>query len=197
MPGPGRKPATEATLRMPPLRRFKAVDEGERQLGQRAHVEIDHRELLGAIERRRRPEQAEARIVDDDLRLDAVPSASRDLARRIPRRCRSSAATSGRGGRRSRQSRRRAHRAAARAAPPAPPRARWRRTRGRARADAGRRTGDQRDRALAARPRSRRFGPSRFATRWRSSMRSRAEMPSRSAARQIRLSSNSVTRPSA
>ena len=54
MPGPGRKPATDATLRMPPCG-APGCREGEREIGQRAHVEIDHGELLGAVERAAAP----------------------------------------------------------------------------------------------------------------------------------------------
>src|SRR5262249_36758032 len=62
-------------------------------------------------------------------------------------------------------------------------------------ADSRRRAGNQRDGAfllghVGARPR-------RLATRWPSSMRSRAEVPRRSATRQIRLLSKSSQRPSA
>ena len=57
-------------------------------------------------------------------------------------------------------------------------------------ADAGRRAGDDRDRSHAPLP----LAP---ATRWRSAMRSVEETPSRSATRQIRLSSKPDTAPSA
>ena len=51
---------------------FEAVDEAEREFGERAHVDVDHGELLGAVEGIRRAEEAEARIVDDHVRLDAA-----------------------------------------------------------------------------------------------------------------------------
>ena len=57
---------------MPPLWRAKAVDEVERELGHRAHVEVDHRQLLGAVERGGAADQAEAGIIDHVLRLDAL-----------------------------------------------------------------------------------------------------------------------------
>ena len=69
MPGPGRKPAIDATLRMPPAA-LQAVEEREREIGQRAHVEVDHRKLLGAIEAAGGADQAEAGIVDDGVRLE-------------------------------------------------------------------------------------------------------------------------------
>ena len=50
-----------------------AVDPAQRQVGQRTHIEIDHRELLGAFDLRRRPVQAEARVVHDVLRLEPAP----------------------------------------------------------------------------------------------------------------------------
>ena len=48
----------------------KTVDEPERQFGKRAHIEIDHAELLVAVERRSVTHQAEAGIVDDEIRLE-------------------------------------------------------------------------------------------------------------------------------
>ena len=50
----------------------QALDEGKRQFGQRAHIEIDHGELLGAVERGGRAGEPEAGIVDDVLRLEAA-----------------------------------------------------------------------------------------------------------------------------
>ena len=96
MPGPGRKAATEATLRIPPLVALEAVDEGQRQLGERAHVEIDHGELLVAIELRRRADQPEAGIVDDNRRLEIARAELGGDAADGVRRAR------GRGGRHSR-----------------------------------------------------------------------------------------------
>jgi hypothetical protein len=63
-------PEIDATLRMPPRWRARTVDEAQRQVGERAAVEIDHRELVGAIERVRLTEQAIARIVDQEGRLE-------------------------------------------------------------------------------------------------------------------------------
>ena len=71
MPGPGMKLATDATLRMPPRWRDEAVDEAERQVGEHAHVEVDHRKLLRAVEARGGAEETEARVVDQELRLEA------------------------------------------------------------------------------------------------------------------------------
>ena len=39
----------------------KAVDEREREIGERAHVEVDHRQLLGAVEYRRHGRPARSR----------------------------------------------------------------------------------------------------------------------------------------
>ena len=50
----------------------EAVDEGERQLGQHPHVEVDHLQLLGAVALGGAADQAEAGIVDDVLRLRAA-----------------------------------------------------------------------------------------------------------------------------
>ena len=54
----------------------EAVDKGERQFGQRPHVEVDHLQLFVAIERSGQADQAEAGIVDDKLRLGALPRQS-------------------------------------------------------------------------------------------------------------------------
>ena len=56
-------------LSRPPCRPLEAVEEGEREIGEDAHVEIDHGDLLGAIKLGRRTDQSEARIVDHELRL--------------------------------------------------------------------------------------------------------------------------------
>ena len=48
----------------------EAVDPAQREIGQRAAVEVDHRELVLPVERRGRPEQAVARIVDEKRRLE-------------------------------------------------------------------------------------------------------------------------------
>ena len=61
-----------------------AVDPAQRQICERAHVEIDHRELLGAVDFRRGAVQAEARIVDDDRGLEAASEQLvRDACRRV------------------------------------------------------------------------------------------------------------------
>ena len=49
---------------------LQCIHEGEREVGERAHVHVDHRELLGPAQRRGRPQQAEAGVVDHGLRLD-------------------------------------------------------------------------------------------------------------------------------
>ena len=72
MPGPGMKLATEATLRMPPRCRARLGDEAERQLGEHADVEVDHGELLLAVEARGEAHQTEAGVVDQELRLKAA-----------------------------------------------------------------------------------------------------------------------------
>jgi hypothetical protein len=48
---------------------LQAVDEGERQVGQSPHIDVDHAELLGAVEVDGAADQAEAGIVDDDVGL--------------------------------------------------------------------------------------------------------------------------------
>ena len=48
-----------------------AVEPAQRQVGERADVEIDHGELLGAVEIGGLAEQAEAGIVDHDRGLEA------------------------------------------------------------------------------------------------------------------------------
>jgi hypothetical protein len=47
-------------------------DERKRQIGERPHVEIDHRELFLEIDLGRRAGQAEAGVVDHDVGLDVV-----------------------------------------------------------------------------------------------------------------------------
>ena len=49
----------------------EAVDEAQREVGQRADVEVDDGELLAAIEIGGESDQPEARVVDHELRLDA------------------------------------------------------------------------------------------------------------------------------
>ena len=50
----------------------ETVDKGERQLGQHAHIEVDHLQLLVAVARAGKTYQAKAGIVDDKLRLVAL-----------------------------------------------------------------------------------------------------------------------------
>ena len=45
----------------------QAVDKGERQISERADIEVDHRQLLGAVERSGAADEAEAGIVDHDI----------------------------------------------------------------------------------------------------------------------------------
>ena len=56
---------------MPPRCRIRLIGKPQRQIGQRADVDGDDAELLGAIELDRVAEQAEAGIVDDVFDLDA------------------------------------------------------------------------------------------------------------------------------
>ena len=49
----------------------QAVDKAQRQIGERARVEVDHGELLGAVELGGGADQAEAGVVDDEVRLKA------------------------------------------------------------------------------------------------------------------------------
>ena len=69
---------------MPPRWRVSAVDPAQRQVGERAHVEIDHREFFGAVECGRLAEQAEAGIVDDDGRLQPARRQSPRRAAPVP-----------------------------------------------------------------------------------------------------------------
>src|SRR5262245_757745 len=177
------------------LAAFEAIDEGEREIGERTQVDIDHRKLLGAVERVRGSNEAEARIVDDHVRLEtALLERLGDVARGID--ARDVRSQNGRPARALRRNgiRQRGERLLA-------PRdqnefvAVGGKLVGERGADSRRRAGDQRDRAfllshVGALPR-------RLATRWPSSIRSRDEMPRRSATRQIRLLSKSSTRPSA
>ena len=48
----------------------EAVDPAQREIGQRAAVEVDHRELVLPVERRGGAEQAVARIVDEIGRFE-------------------------------------------------------------------------------------------------------------------------------
>ena len=50
----------------------EAVDEAQRKIGERAHVELDHGELRRPIEPCRLPEQPVSRVVHDDGGLDAA-----------------------------------------------------------------------------------------------------------------------------
>ena len=63
---------------------LEAVDEGEREIGKRAHVQVDDRELFGAVELVRGPDEPGPGVVDNHLRLEAVPLECRgDYLRRI------------------------------------------------------------------------------------------------------------------
>ncbi len=55
---------------MPPCAPLETGNEGERKVGQRPHVEVDHGELLGAVERGGVADKAKAGIVDDHLRFE-------------------------------------------------------------------------------------------------------------------------------
>ena len=168
------------------------LDEGIGQVRERTYVEVDHGALPSAVERAEGADQPKSGIVDDDVRLE--PLRLQRLADALDRirlfeigrqhgRPRASAGGDGVG--------ERGQFALA-------PRhenelmavfgkdLRQRRT------DAGGCPGDQRDRTHQLFP-----SPRLPVTRCRSSIRSREEMPKRSAARQIRLSSNSVMRLSA
>src|SRR6516225_6118041 len=73
MPGPGMKAAIDATLRMPPLRRLRlSMKASERSVSARTSRSIiascSPRSSVSAA-----PEQAEARVVDDHVRLEAAP----------------------------------------------------------------------------------------------------------------------------
>ena len=149
----------------------------------------------GAVELVGRSQQAEAGIVDDDVGLEPAPGERlADIARRIDARDvhaqhgRPRLAFGGNGvGERGQRllAPRDQHELVAMAG-------KFVRQR---RPDAGGRAGDDGDGAFLL---GHAWPPSRRpATRARSSIRSREEMPSRSAARQIRLLSNSLTWPSA
>ena len=47
----------------------QTIQEGQRQVGKRAHIKVDHCELPRPIEFRRWPDQPEPRIVDHEFRL--------------------------------------------------------------------------------------------------------------------------------
>ncbi len=194
MPGPGRKPATDATLRMPPLWRLRpSIQASERSVSARTL-----RSIIASCSARSsaaagpsRPKPALLTTMSGSTPRRAAPRRCADRVARAADRRRRRAAGAGRG----RRSRRRGRRAGLAARDQHElvailgEHARERRP------DAGRCAGDQRDgtHRLAHGP----SVPRPFATRWRSAIRSRDDTPSRSAARQIRLSSNSVTRPSA
>ena len=72
MPGPGRKARDRGDVENAAAMPREAVDESERQLGERPHVEIDHRELVVAVELGRCAGETKTRIVDDVVWLDAV-----------------------------------------------------------------------------------------------------------------------------
>ena len=50
----------------------ETLDEAQRQVSERANVEIDHCELLRAVEACRRAAQAEAGVVDEDGRIETA-----------------------------------------------------------------------------------------------------------------------------
>src|SRR3954452_22763051 len=56
----------------------ETVDPAQREIGERAAVEIDHRELIVTIELCGRPEQAVARIVNE---ISGLEIANRELLR--------------------------------------------------------------------------------------------------------------------
>jgi hypothetical protein len=177
---------------MPPRWRGQGVDEGERQLGQRAHIEIDHGELRVAIEPCRLADEPEAGIVDhirrleiagvelggkkgsgarpleiDDQHIGPRPAGRRDFVGKLHQPVL-------------------APRHQSELMPVLGEDARKLRT------DARRGAGDQRNRSHSP-PSASACSPMRR----RSSMRSRGDTPSRSAARHNRLSSSSSRRPSA
>ena len=177
---------------MPPRVARQAVDERQRQLGERAHVEVDHGELLVAIELQGRPDQPEAGVVDHIRRLEIARAefggekgnGARPLeidAQHVGPR------PAGRGdfvGQLDQPVLAPRHQNELMSVLGENPRQLG--------ADAGGGAGDQRDRSHSSPSAS-----SRLPTRRRSSMRSRDDTPSRSAARHNRLSSSSSRRPSA
>ena len=177
---------------MPPLPARQAVDEAERQLGKRAHIEVDHRQLLGAVERGGGADQSEAGIVDHVLRLDALRSERvADVAHGVAAlQVGDDHQRPGAAGRRDLVGQRMqailAPRHQRQRMAVAREHARQRR------ADAGRSAGDHGDRPQAAHDDALLSSARDADTRSRNAMRSVCEMPSRSAARQIKLSSNSV-----
>src|SRR5262249_41428268 len=68
--GPRQEAGDRSDIENAALAAFQAVNEGERKSGQRAHVDVDHGELLRAVERVGPPEQTEPGVVDDDFRLE-------------------------------------------------------------------------------------------------------------------------------
>ncbi len=72
MPGPGRNPTIDPTLRMPPRSRMRLIGEPQRQIRQRPDVEVDHRELIGAIQFGDAAEQSITGIVHEVFDLDAL-----------------------------------------------------------------------------------------------------------------------------
>ena len=71
MPGPGRKLAIEARLRMPPRCRIRLSENRSDRSVRVRTLTVDHAELLGTVAVNGPAEHAEARIVDDVVDLDA------------------------------------------------------------------------------------------------------------------------------
>ena len=193
--GAGQEAGHRSHVENAALAALERVDEREGEIGQRAHVEVDHRELRGTVEPVRGSDEAKTGIVDDRIRLQSAPGERlADLLRRIDgrdvqRQNGRPGAALGRNGVRKRNKLGLApgnqHHLVAFGGELMRER----------RPDPGRRAGDQRDGAfLRAHAGS---VPRRLATPCPSSIRSRDEMPRRSAARQIRLLSKSLIRPSA
>src|SRR5262249_10281911 len=177
------------------LAAFQAVDEREGERGERTNIDVDHGELLSAVELVGDPEQAEAGIVDDDLGLQPEPGQClANITHGVDprhigaqnRRARSPLGGNGIGKRVERllASRDENDFVTVRG-----------KLMGKRGPDAGRSARDHGDGTLVQSHGD--ADPRWLATRWPSSIRSREEMPRRSAARQIRLLSNSLTRPSA
>jgi len=71
MPGPRQKGGDRGTLSTPPCWPHHAGQQAQREVDQRADIEVDHVELLGTIERGGFAHQAEPGIVDEDRGLKA------------------------------------------------------------------------------------------------------------------------------
>src|SRR5581483_1358243 len=70
--GTGQEAGDRADIEQPALVAGERLDEGERQFGERADVEVDHAQRLLAVARGGEPDQAEGGVVDDVLRLEVV-----------------------------------------------------------------------------------------------------------------------------